>query len=206
MADEPVTPSTTPTITGDAHSHSGLGMFSAFLHNPLNVRIENQESDEIILTLFRRHFSTNLTWLIITALLLLIPPLVTALSQQYSILFPLPTQYILVLLLFYYLIVFGYAFLNIFSWFYNVGIVTNHRIIQITAPNVLSQNVASAYLHDIVDVKYNQNGFLQSLYNFGNVEAQTEGMKENFEFISVPQPALIVDIILDAKAGRSTNV
>ncbi len=187
------------------HSHSGMGLFSAFIHNPLNVHIENQETDEVILVLFRRHFSTNLTWVIISALLLLIPPFITALSQQFTILFPFPSFYVLVLLLFYYQIVFGYAFLNFFSWFYNIGIVTNLRIIEVEAPNVLSQNVASAYLRDIVDVKYSQNGFFQSLYNFGNIRAQTEGQKEVFEFFLVPQPALLTDIILDAKAGRRTN-
>jgi hypothetical protein len=172
----------------------------------IKPHLENQETDEIILVLFRRHFSSNLTWIIVTALLLLIPPFITALSQQFSIPFPLPNAYILVLLFFYYLAVFGYAFLNFFSWFYNVGIVSNLRIIQIQSPSVLSQNVASAYLQDVVDVKYSQRGFFQSLYNFGYVEAQTEGMKVNFEFLSVPQPALLVDIILDAKAGRKTNV
>lgn len=180
-------------------------MFSSMLHYPSDTRIANQEADERIILLIRRHFSTNLSWIIVTFLLLLLPPFFTALHQQFALNLPLPTQYILVLLIFYYLAVFGFAFVNLFSWFYNLGIVTSLRVIDVDAPSILSQTVSSAYLKEIVDVSYTQKGFMQSLFNFGDVHVQTEAIRENFSFISVPQPAKISDIILDAKEGRVTN-
>lgn len=192
-------------VTHHTHSHSGFSMLSSMLHYPEKTTIENQEANETIILIIRRHFSRNLSWIITTLLLLLLPPFLTALQQQFSISLFLPTQDILIMLLFYYLVVFGFAFVNLFSWFYNLGIVTTLRVIDVDAPSILSQTVSSAYLAEIVDVSYSQKGFLQSLLNFGDVHVQTEALRENFEFISVPQPAKISDIILDAKEGRDTN-
>lgn len=180
-------------------------MLSSLLHYPEHTTIENQETNEQVILIIRKHFSTNLSWLTITLLLLLLPPLFTALQQQFALNLTLSPQLTLILLLFYYLAVFGFAFVNLFSWFYNLGIITSLRVIDVDAPSILSQTVSSAYLKEIVDVSYSQKGFMQSLFNFGDVHAQTEAIRENFEFISVPQPARISDIILDTKEGRETN-
>jgi hypothetical protein len=187
------------------HSHSGLSLLSSLYHYPQNTKIAHQETDERILLIVRRHFITNISWVVITLFLLLIPPFVTALQQQFAINLLLPPTYLLILLLFYYLVVLGFAFVNLFSWFYNIGVVTSLRVIDVDAPTILSQTVSSSFLPEIVDVSYSQKGFLQGLFNFGDVHVQTEALRENFEFLSVPQPSKISDIILDAKEGRETN-
>lgn len=190
----------------ETHSHSGSGIFTSLLHQPKNVHFANQEENEKIIILFRRHFAKNIPWLLITFLLLLLAPLITAFSDYFQIIPPLPSSYRLVLVLFYYLLIMSYVLLNFFSWFYNLGIITTSRIVEIESPNILSQRVATVYLSDIVDVKYTQRGILQNTFNFGNVDVQTEGLKANFEFTAISQPALITDIILDIKAGRTTHV
>lgn len=187
------------------HSHSGLSMLSSLMHFPSNTTIAHQETEERILLIIRRHFSTNLSWIVVTILLLLLPPFVTALQQQFDFSLFLPPSFLLVLILLYYLVVFGFAFINFFSWFYNLGVVTTLRVIDVDAPSILSQTVSSSFLPEIVDVSYSQKGILQGLFNFGDVHVQTEALRENFEFLSVPQPSKISDIILDAKEGRDTN-
>ena len=115
--------------------------------------------------------------------------------------FVFPTPYVLVLTLSYYLLVFGYAFVSFITWFYNVGILTKKRLVDIDFSDIMYKNVATARLIDIVDVEYTQGGFLHSFFDYGDVFVQTEGIKPNFEFHAVPHPSIVVNMIL-IRMGR----
>ena len=179
-------------------------MFTAYCPHPKGVTFANQEHDETIQLLLRRHMATNIPWIIKTLLLLLAPPaffLLHLLVPLFS--FEIPAGIVIALLAFYYLIIFGYAFSNFISWFYNIGLITDSRVVDMDSYNILHHNVAATHLPDIVDVEFTQKGFLASTFNFGDIHIHTEavkaGLQSNFEFHATPNPTQVTDIIIDLR-------
>lgn len=174
-------------------------MLSDFCTNPLGVSFVEQEPDEKILLFLRRHFSTNAPWLFITLILLLIPVFAFIFGFELQILesFNLPGGFIFIFTILYYLVVFSYAFVNFITWFYSVFLVTQKRIVDIDYSNIVIHNVAFTKLSHVQDVNYTQSGFIRSLFNYGDVFAQTAGTETNFEALSVPQPRRATQIIAD---------
>lgn len=188
-----------PVQPGEIASKSQqINITTAFRPFPEGIHFENQEKDEVIQLFLRKHPITNLPWVTMTVIFALFPLIMVFLFP----LLDLPLQffsgrYLLIFLLFYYLIVFGYGFVSFVTWFYNIGLVTNLRVVDIDVSHITNKNVASTGIADIVDVEYTQSGFWSTFFHFGNVHMQTEGVKPNFEFHAVPDPAKVADVILD---------
>lgn len=182
-----------------------VGFLSSFIEHPGGISFQDQENGEVVLLFLRRHFITNLSWIIPSLLLLLAPALVALFfalfGQELFEPFSFPPQYIFIFLLFYYLVIFGFIFVSFISWFYNVGLVTKRRIVDIDYSDVVYRNVAMTRLMLIEDVNYTQTGFIRSLFNYGDVRVQTAGNNPNFEFMAVPQPAKATHIIEDLLGG-----
>lgn len=177
-------------------SDSKMGLFSTFCIEPSGVTFEHQEEGEKVLLFLRRHIVTTILWAIFTVVLLLLPlflPLFAALLQTDFAM----SAYWIIGLGFYYLVVIGYALLQLTTWFYNVGIVTNFRVVDIDLHGITNRNVATTSIHDIVEVEYTQAGFLQSFFDYGSVHMQTQGLKPNFEYLHVPKPGQVSDVISD---------
>lgn len=190
-----------------ARTPSKLSLFTTFCPNPENVTFQNQEPQENILLLIRHHFITNIPWVLLTLMLSLIPPLLMLLFTLVPFpFFAIPEPYSLFFLLFYYLVVYGYMYIHFLKWFYNMGIITPKRIVDIDILNILHKEVSTTNINDVVDASYIQQGFLQSFLNYGNVLIQTEGVKANFEFSAAPKPAHVTDLILDLTAERVNDV
>lgn len=213
--EEKITPAPQPTPPPVAEptrpithlSTSRVLPFSTYTEKPTNISFTTQESDEEILLFMRPHFITNITWILTTLVLFLIPPVVITLFGLASNLFPfslsdIPTNYLLVFLLFYYLISFTFMFSHYLTWFYNIGIVTQKRIIDIDYRDIIYHNVAMTKLNLVEDVNYTQGGFAASLFNFGDIFVQTAGETKHFDFYSVPKPARTTSIIEDHIGGR----
>lgn len=180
--------------------------FASYHIAPEGIRFENQEKNEKILLFLRRHFITNVNWLAGAIAFTLLPVVIFLFTSLQLVVLPaLPSSFIIVGVLFYYLIVFGYLYINFVSWFYNIALITNLRVVDIDVENLQSKNIAATDIEGIVDVEYTQRGFFQNLFDFGDVHIQTEGIKSNFEFLKVPHPAKITDIISDLISGREVR-
>ncbi|MBI4084599.1 MAG: hypothetical protein HY431_01710 [Candidatus Levybacteria bacterium] len=186
----------------DAQNNSSdkMGLLTTFCRNPKGITFENQEVDEEIMLFLRRHIVTNVPWVATALALLLFPIFLPFLMPLVGFAFSFSPYWIITLGL-YYLVVIGYAILQFTAWFYNVGIVTNLRVVDIDINGITNRNIAAAVVQDLVDVEYSQRGFIQSFFDYGNVHMQTEGLKPNFEFLSVPKPAQISDIISGLMQG-----
>lgn len=176
-----------------------IHMLTSFCTDPLGITFAEQASDEKILLFLRRHFITNLFWILISIALILAPVLffIFRSDLQFLGIFELPLRFIIIFVIFYYLAVFAYAFINFLSWFYNVFIVTQKRIVDIDYSNIVIHNVAFTKLSHVQDVNYDQIGFIRSLFNYGDVFVQTAGNELSFEAPSVPQPRRAAHIIGD---------
>lgn len=176
-----------------------LRMLSSFCPHPEGITFQNQDADEIVLLFLRRHLITNLPWITLTIALLIAPIILQALAVTagFSLFDFLPSAFTTILSLFYYLLVTTVAFLNFITWYYNISLVTNKKIIDIDFSDLLYHNVAATKTEQIEDVDYTQSGFIRTLFNYGDVFLQTAGESRNFDFLAVPNPTLAIDIIVD---------
>jgi hypothetical protein len=182
-------------------SRNPVQLLSHYCENPVGLHFINQEDTEEIILFLRRHLATNIPWAFITLALLFFPPVVFyAFNVTNFTLFSIPASLVFILTGFYYLIVLNYALLNFITWFYDIGIVSKKRLIDLDADNILHHHWAETELGDVVDVSVTQKGFFQSFFNYGNVHIQTEAIKANFEFAASPKPATVSDIVSDLKA------
>lgn len=179
---------------------NNVSLFTHYCEKPKGINFVNQEPDEEVLLFLRRHFVTNVPWMLIAFFLLFLPVITFILFNASNFtLFSIPLSLIIILLGFYYLIVFNYALLNFITWFYDMGIISRKRLIDLDANNILHHHWAETDIADIVDVSVTQQGFFSSFFNFGNIHIQTEAVKANFEYVAVPMPTTASDIISDLK-------
>ena len=184
-----------------------LGLLSYFKMHPLGVKFANQEEDETIVLFLRRHFVTNIPWILLTLFFLVVPILAVALFQITNFsLFTVPPKLLAAFILFYYLVILGYALMRFVIWFYHVGIVTQKRLLDLDVYNILNHHLAETDIDEIVDVSYAQHGFFQSFFDFGDVPIQTKAVKANFEFEEAPHPAQVSDIITDLRKEVEQHV
>ena len=164
-----------------------------------------QEDNEDIILFLRRDFITNVPWIISAIGLIFVPFLIRFIfsSTGFS-LFTLPHHFSEVILTFYYLIVVGFAFANLVSWFYNIGLVTTKRGVDIDFTDLSTINFATAALPDLIDVEYTQQGFSQSLFDFGDVRLRIEATGEVFVFGNVPRPTEVAGTVSKLIGNQKT--
>lgn len=162
--------------------------FSAFAAKPVGVSFDTQHSDEQILLLLRQSVVTQIKYVFVAIGLALMP----ALFSYAGILSFLPANFQFIATVGWYLIVLGYVLEVFLSWFYNVYIITDERIIDVDFTSLLSKNTSYAKLDNIEDITAKTKGVLGAIFDYGDVVIQTAGAQVNFEFADVPHPTKVV--------------
>ena len=180
----------------EKHEEGGrYSPLSAYCFNPKSVHFETQEEAERVVLLLRRHPITNVGWILITILMLFAP----AVLSSFPILDFLPGNYRLVSVLGWYLITTAYVLENFLTWFFNVNIVTDERIIDIDFYNLIYKEVSDANIDKIQDVTYKMGGVVRTIFNYGDVIIQTASELPNFDFLAVPKPDRVAKILQDLR-------
>ena len=175
---------------------NNVNIFSTFVRDPRGIVIAEQHSDEHILLFIRRDFSTNTKWIAFGLLAAIIPFFLPVIFSPLKIIIDYFSPTTLVLLgFFYYLVIAGYIFGNFLTWFYDVGIVTEERAIDIDFYNISYVSVATARSQDLKDVRYFQRGIFESLFDYGDVTLVVEASGETLTFERTPRPAEVVSIL-----------
>lgn len=154
------------------------------MYNPFEVEIQNQADDEEILKVWRHHPIT-LIKPVLRVLAFAIIPLGLLLFTQFSM-FTNPWLFGLYLLIL--AIVLTYAAYEWVSWYGDVYVLTNYRIIDVEQHGFFHRNFAEASLSKIQDVTYEISGVLQTFFNFGNTVVQTAGAHDVIKIEDVPKP------------------
>jgi membrane protein YdbS with pleckstrin-like domain len=94
-----------------------------------------------------------------------------------------------------YLLIAAFVFTRFLGWFFNVGIVTDKRIVDIDFFGLLYKEITSADLNKIQDVSQQQVGAIRALFDFGDIFVQTASETAKIEFEAVPHPARVIDLI-----------
>lgn len=172
---------------------------ATFYERPFGISFQNQGEDEEILLFLRRHFITNVPWLFIASILIIIPLIfayvLPYLGQVNTTLPFLPSRYTTIFVIFYYLVIFNYFLINFITWYFNVSIITQKRIVDIDYSDLVYHDVAVTKLSLVEDVNYNKIGFIASLFDYGDAFVQTAGEKLHFDFLEIPHPEKAVNII-----------
>ena len=185
----------TPDPNSAIKTHK-LSIFSTFVRQPYGIALAEQYEDEHIILFIRRAFITNIPWMIIAFLLLFTPFFIIYLLG----LLPLPvylltTETRILLIMFYYLLVLGYILASFVTWFYDMGIVTEKRAVDVDFYNYSFVSVATARVHDLIDVRYVQKGFFESFFDYGDVTLVVAASGETLTFEYTPNPAEVVSIL-----------
>lgn len=179
------------------------GLLASFYDHSPAVRFYDQHKDEKVILLLRRHWVTNGLWVLVSLLLLFLPFFGVSIFNLINFIeINLPLNFILVSFVFWYLATFGFIILNFLFWFYNVGIITNKRIIDVDFIYLLYNEITSTVIEKVEDVTSKRSGFLSIFFDIANVFVQTAGTEPNIEFINVPKPNLIVKIITQLLQGE----
>jgi hypothetical protein len=100
---------------------------ASFLMRPHGVSFETREEEEQIILFLRKHFITNIPW-IFTSIIMFLSPVVVS---NLDILSSVPSNFKFVFIMIWYLISMAYTLENFITWFFNVYIITDERIVDV---------------------------------------------------------------------------
>lgn len=166
----------------------------------ITSRLHNPRPDEYIILYIHRHWIV-LFWAVLRFLFLALLPIVLIYIYSFQGMINWDGFPGLVLILassVYYLFIWLILFNNLLDHFLDIWVVTNERIVNIEQLNLFSRNIAEKQLDKMQDITVITNGFLPTLFNYGDIYIQTAGSVERFIFRQVANPKKISTTITDA--------
>jgi len=170
------------------------GVLSDFQVKPKKVNFETQEAREEIILLLRQHWITNFLWIFLALVMMMVPVVFLEIKLTDFLDF-LPTRFVVIGVICWYLLVYSFVLVRFINWYFNVYIVTDERIVDVDFFNLLYKQVSSTRIAKIQDVTYSVTGAFASFFNYGDVYIQTAGTEVNFEFMKVHHPAMVARVI-----------
>ena len=107
----------------------------------------------------------------------------------------LPGSYQFVVSLMWYLLVSGFALGKFMSWFFNIYIVTDERVVDVDFVNLFNRQISTAKIEEIQDISVKSSGAFETFFGYGSVFIQTAAEVTQFEFLQVPSPDRVGKII-----------
>jgi membrane protein YdbS with pleckstrin-like domain len=178
--------------------HSPL---SSFFYYPDKVKFVNEDPEEKVILLLRRHPITNFHWILISFFLLIAPAFISVFSFFES----LPGDYQTFFFALWYLITFGFMFEKFINWYFNVKIVTDERIIDVDFTNLLFREVSDANIDQIQEVSVEMGGAIRTFFNYGEVLIQTAAELPQIEFEAVPYPDKVAKVLRELRVEEETE-
>jgi len=171
-------------------------VFFSYLTNP-KIKFETFEPTEKVILLVRSHPFTQIYWVIHVFVIFLFFVIVDSVVVSY--LSAIQMLFLNIFVLFFTL---SYIWFNFLNWYFNVGIITNKRVVDINFFNVLYKEITVARLEKIQDVTIKTGGYIEAFFNYGTIYVQTAGTEDNIEFSDVPMPSRVVQIINNLLARK----
>lgn len=171
--------------------HDDHNPFSSFSAKPENLRFATQDIQEKVLLLLRKHPVTQIPWIIIAVVGVLIPVFI----DPGHLLSFLPVSYQIAATIAWYVALLFFILESFLSWYYNVNIITDERVIDVDFLSLVYRNISSAKLDKIEDVTARTHGAMGTIVNYGTVFIQTAGTQKEFEFEDVPKPNTVAQLL-----------
>lgn len=164
-------------------------VFYSYCLNPQS-KFDTQEDGEKIYLLLRSHPFTQIGWILSSIFLFILLFISNFFIQSFFNL-----GQIFIINLFFIIFILSYIWFSILNWYFNVGIITSKRVIDIDFYAVLYKEITVAQLGKIEDITVKSGGYFESLFDYGSIFVQTAGTEANVEFVNVPHPSDTVQII-----------
>lgn len=181
-----------------------FSLFPAFFDHPQKIAFADQEQDEYIELFLRRHWVTNISW-VLTATLGFILPIVL-LTQgwvlEFLVVWKVPNGVLASMIILWYLFVLAYTISRFLHWYFNIYIITNKHLVDVDFDNLLSRHKTEVRLDDVQSVRSRLKGVLGPLFNFGDVSIETAADKLHLDFAEVPKPDFVTERIQDLQEAE----
>lgn len=181
-----------------------LSLFPALFDHPSSISFAQQEADEKIELMLRQHFVTQIPWMIISIIGVILPKLVTSYYPFLGLtsFANIPFKVAIPLVVLWYLLILAYITEKFLHWYFNIYIVTNQHLVDINFHNLLNRDVVEIRLEEVQSGKSHIKGIFGSLFNYGDVIIETAAERQNIQFLAVPKPDFVADRIQDLREGR----
>lgn len=171
------------------NNKSSSNVLFSYLDHP-DIKFETYEPGEKIILLLRAHPFTQINWVfnsvLLLVFLLIMNPFISNFFNQ---------SQMFIVNVFSLTFIASYIWSSFLDWYFNVGIITNKRVIDIDFSGILYKEVTVARLDKVEDITIKSGGYFEALFDFGTIFIQTAGMESNIEFANVTRPSDAVKII-----------
>ncbi len=202
MKEETIDEKINQSAEGEIITTKTRGWFDFLLQS--KVDFEGQKENEKIIVFTRRHWLVLFSPIFSGLLASLLPFIVIIISAQLLIKYNLSTLFTL-LWAAYLMMIWYYIFYKLTMHSLDTWIVTTERIIDISQIGLFRRKVSELHLTSIEDISVNTNGFIQSHFDFGNLEIQTAARTQRFLFEEIPDPIKVKDKIMNAAMKHNGN-
>ncbi len=96
----------------------------------------------------------------------------------------------------YYMLLWSIMFYEFMIYLLDTWIVTNERILDINQISFFIRTTAELDLSRVQDISVRTSGFIQTIFDFGDVEIQSAGAVNKFLFRQVAHPQMVKDKIM----------
>lgn len=166
----------------------------------LDLRFLGHEADEKIVLVLHKHWLVFVRSVAIFVLLGGVPFAVAAIWLRMTdwLLLPGSLGHTLIIMAggLYFLFIWILIYDAWLSYYLDVFIVTNKRIVDIEQSGLFGRTVAEQRLYRVQDVSSTTQGVLATMFRYGNVYIQTAGKNDRFIFEHVPNPDKVTRTIL----------
>lgn len=174
------------------HTHNPLASYS---YLPDKISFVNEDPEEEVILLLRKHPITNLGWILLAFLMIIAPSFTTLLTPIEL----LPADYQFVLNLVWYLITSAFIIEQFLSWFFHVNIITDERIIEVDFVNLVYREITDANIDKIEDVTVEVGGTFRTFFNYGDVVIQTAAEITKITFEAIPDPDKVSKVLRELR-------
>jgi len=170
---------------------SSINPLAAFHVRPREMHFATQDPEEKVLLMLRQHPITQVTAIIFFALGMILPSFI----DPGSLLGFLPISLQVATTIVWYVAIMIYGVESFLSWYYNVNIITDERVIDIDFHSLMFRNITSAQLGKVEDVTSTAYGLLGTVFDYGDVRIQTAGAEVDIIFNLVPKPTTVAKLL-----------
>jgi hypothetical protein len=180
-----------------------FNFFPSFFDRPKKLFFSQQEPNEHIELFLRQHPVVNVGWIISSFLALFLPPLVLWVDEglMINILPDLPIKVLIGSIIIWYLLLMVFVLEKFLFWYFNIFIVTNFHVIDVTFTSLLSRDITEIELKDIESVSSRVSGIVAPLFNYGTVIIETAAKDRSIDFEQIPKPDFVADRVEDLRGG-----
>ncbi|HEX6977124.1 MAG TPA: hypothetical protein VF185_02065 [Patescibacteria group bacterium] len=174
------------------HTHNPFAAFSFYPHG---VSFSEQEPDEKVILLVRRHPITNIPWILLVIVMAFAPLVLSS----FPLLDFLPFRFQEVAILGWYLLDLVIFIQGFLTWFFTVNIITTKRVVDVDFENLIYRKITDAEITHIEDATVQMGSVIRTLFDYGDLIIQTAAEIPEVTFDAVPHPDRIGRILSELR-------